>query len=228
MPLFFRLCLSLPFKEGHRALPVDWWCNVLGFVPAGSVSSSSTHQIFRDVRHSWWLPCRPVCLLSYYLWLLYIKGSTSTGDLESWCRTLTYANLFFRFKFLLFSASSFNLCRGWHNYVVVLSLPEAMCDYFYCQAGGWDRIGFIVFMDGGRTLFDSETPPWLVFGDWAINVHYETLWLLFSWMRSLISDSGYVLPAGHYRHAVPSQVFWQNGVCNSGAENGLGTLPILD
>jgi len=100
MPLFFRLTivLSLPFKEDHRALPDDWWCDVLGFVPAGSVSSSSTHQIFRDVRHSWWLLCHPVCLLGYYLWLLYIKGSTSTGDLEGGCRTLT----FFRFKFLLF------------------------------------------------------------------------------------------------------------------------------
>ena len=142
MPLFFRLTivLSLPFKEDHRALPDDWWCDVLGFVPAGSVSSSSTHQIFRDVRHSWWLLCHPVCLLGYYLWLLYIKGSTSTGDLEGGCRTLT----FFRFKFLLFSAISCG-CRGWHNYVVGLSLPGAVCDYFYCQAGGWVRIGFTVF-----------------------------------------------------------------------------------
>ena len=48
-------------------------------------------------------------------------------------------------------------------------------------------------------------------------------------MRSLISVYEYLLPAGHYRHVVPSQVFWQDRVSNSGAENGLGTLnPILD
>ena len=32
-----------------------------------------------------------------------------------------------------------------------------------------------VFMDGNGTLLDSEAPPWLVFGDWAISVHYEVL-----------------------------------------------------
>ena len=47
-------------------------------------------------------------------------------------------------------------------------------------------------MDGGRTLLDSDAPPWLVFGDWAISVHFEVLhfaiflnekldlWLLFT------------------------------------------------
>ena len=32
-----------------------------------------------------------------------------------------------------------------------------------------------VFTDGSRTLLDSEASPWLVFADWAINVHYEVL-----------------------------------------------------
>ena len=30
-------------------------------------------------------------------------------------------------------------------------------------------------MDVGCTLLDSETPPWLVFDDWAISVRYEIL-----------------------------------------------------
>ena len=30
-------------------------------------------------------------------------------------------------------------------------------------------------MDDGRTLVDNEAPPWLVFDDWAISVHYEVL-----------------------------------------------------
>ena len=37
--------------------PGDRGRDVLGFVPAVSVSSSSTLQIFRDASHSWWLLC---------------------------------------------------------------------------------------------------------------------------------------------------------------------------
>ena len=40
----------------------------------------------------------------------------------------------------------------------------------------WEwSIGYTVFMDGSCTLLDSEAPPWLVFGDWTISVHYEVL-----------------------------------------------------
>ena len=35
--------------------PGDRWCDFLGFVPADSVSSSSTLQIFRDATRLWWL-----------------------------------------------------------------------------------------------------------------------------------------------------------------------------
>ena len=38
----------------------DQWCDVLGFVPAGSVSSSSTIQIFLDASHMRWLLRLPV------------------------------------------------------------------------------------------------------------------------------------------------------------------------
>ena len=49
------MALSRPFKEDRLALPLstplsppgDRWCEVLDFVPAGSVSSVSTFQSFR-------------------------------------------------------------------------------------------------------------------------------------------------------------------------------------
>ena len=58
----------------------------------------------------------------------------------------------------------------------VVDAAEGMgdCFHLHCQAGGWDRIGCTVFMDGSHILLDSEAPPSLVFGDWAISVH--TLW----------------------------------------------------
>ena len=40
--------------------PGDRWCGVLGFVPAGNVSSSSTLQIFRDATRLSWLLFPPV------------------------------------------------------------------------------------------------------------------------------------------------------------------------
>ena len=42
------------------------WCDVLGFVPAGSVSSFSTLQIFREASHLWGLLCPPVYLLGRF------------------------------------------------------------------------------------------------------------------------------------------------------------------
>ena len=78
--------------------------------------------------------------------------------------------------------------------------------HLHCQAGGWNCIGSTVFMNSNHNLLDSEAPPWLVFGDWAISVHYEVLcfavflnekldlWLCFAcWPFS----------------TVLSQVFWQ-------------------
>ena len=46
--------------------PGDRWRDVLGFVPAVSVSSSSTLQIFRDASHSWCLLCPHVYLLGRF------------------------------------------------------------------------------------------------------------------------------------------------------------------
>lgn len=55
--LFVFVCLS-PLGSG--------WCDALGFVPAGSVSSSCTLQIFWDTSY---LLCLPVCLLGRFPWL---------------------------------------------------------------------------------------------------------------------------------------------------------------
>ena len=76
------------------------------------------------------------------------------------------------------------------------------CFHLHCQTGGWDCKGCTVFMDGGHTWLDSEAPPWLVFGDWAISVHYEVLWFAVVFLtRSLISDS--VLPVCHSWECFP-------------------------
>ena len=45
--------------------PGDRWCDVLGFVPAGSVSSFSTLQIFQESSHLWGMLCPSVYLLGH-------------------------------------------------------------------------------------------------------------------------------------------------------------------
>ena len=52
--------LALPFQ--CLSPPRDRWCDVLGFVPTGSVSSFSTLQIFQEASHLCGLLCPPVCL----------------------------------------------------------------------------------------------------------------------------------------------------------------------
>ena len=85
---------------------------------------------------------------------------------------------------------------------------ESMCDCFHlhCQAGGWDLIGCTVFVDSGRTLLNSEAPPWLVFGDWAISVDYEILRLAV--FLNELPDLGIRFACWPFS-TVPSQVFWQ-------------------
>ena len=76
--------------------PGDWWRDVFGFVPAGSVSSSSTLQIFWGANHLWWLLCPLACPLSHFHWLLHVKDSRmSTGMFQGWCWTLSRASLLF-------------------------------------------------------------------------------------------------------------------------------------
>ena len=74
VPVFVLLTMALsrPFMEDRLALSLstplscDQWCHVLGFVPAGSVSSFSTLQIFREASHLRGLLCPPVCLLGSF------------------------------------------------------------------------------------------------------------------------------------------------------------------
>ena len=150
----------------------DWWCDVFGFVPAGSISSSSTRHIFRDANHLWRLICPPVSLLGHSPWLRRVQGSTSTWVFEGGCRRLTHASLGFPFHFSLFVASALNLW-GRLECVIWLSPLGAI------QRRAWATastsivelevktiiIDCTVFMDGSRALLDSETPPWPVFGD---------------------------------------------------------------
>ena len=85
------LVLSMKIAERFlflRPSPLgDRWCDVLGFVPAGSVSSSSPLQIFRDATRLWWLLFPPVYLLCHFLWLRLVQDSTPIGFSEGGCPT---------------------------------------------------------------------------------------------------------------------------------------------
>ena len=62
---FLCPCLSPP---GHQS------CDVLGFVPAGRVSSSSILKIFWVTNHLWGLLCPPTSLLSRFLSLWHVQS----------------------------------------------------------------------------------------------------------------------------------------------------------
>ena len=84
-------------------LPGDWWCNVLGFVPADSISNSSTLPISDDASHLRQLLSWPVCLPSLLPSIHHVQGSTTTGVFKGRCWTLPYANLGFPLQVSFFS-----------------------------------------------------------------------------------------------------------------------------
>ena len=91
-----------------------------------------------------------------------------------------------------------------------------------CQAGGWDCIGCIVFTDGTLVVAPCLTMTVKPHPDWSLVTEpsvyiMRSCGLLFSWMRSLISDS--VLPVGHFLAGVShSHTHRDTGI-------GLGTFP---
>ena len=75
--------------------PGDRWCDVLGFVTAGSVSSSSTLLIFQEASHLWGLLCPPVYHLGNFLSLWHVQSSTPTAVFEGGRGPLTRSSLGF-------------------------------------------------------------------------------------------------------------------------------------
>ena len=63
-------------------------------------------------------------------------------------------------------------CVIWLPPLEAIQRPvNSMCDCFHFLPHTGDLIYCNVFVDGGHTVLNSETPPWLVFGDWTISVH---------------------------------------------------------
>ena len=60
--------------------------NVLGSVQAGSVSSSSTLQIFCKASNLWLMLCLPVYLCSHFPWLVHVQDSRSKGIFKGGCQ----------------------------------------------------------------------------------------------------------------------------------------------
>ena len=106
--------------------PSDRWCDVLGFVPADSVS---TLQVFREASSLWGLLCPPVCLpRSRFPSVCHVQDSTPTGVLEGGCQPLIHSSLGFPCRFSLSVASSLNLWVWWHVW--------SDCDLLRQSSGG--------------------------------------------------------------------------------------------
>ena len=95
---------SCPFKEDCRPA-CNQWCDVLGFVSAGNVSSSWTLLIFQDASLLVIvvLPRQSICS-SHFPW--HVQDSRPTGVSEDGCRTLSHTNLvYFPFHVYLFTVA---------------------------------------------------------------------------------------------------------------------------
>ena len=168
-------------KNDHRALPLSTplslpghrWGDALGFVPAGSVSSSSRLQIFSDANHLWCLIFPPVYLLGHFPSLRHIQGRTEFWkvDVEHWYMPVWDSDSTFLWQ-VYWICENDGMCRL-ADYHLLRKSNMGDCFHQHCQAVGLDYVCCIVFVNGGRTLLDSETPPRHVFGDFS---HQCTLW----------------------------------------------------
>ena len=101
------------FLFPRLSAPGDRWCAVLGFVPAVSVSSSSTLQIFREESHLRGLLCPPIfsdISLHSGIYRAVHQQEVWKVDVDHWHISVwvSHSNV------TLFAASSLNLWRWWH------------------------------------------------------------------------------------------------------------------
>jgi len=82
---FFFSFFSLVLLSDRR-------CDILGFAPAGSDSSTSTLEITRDASwHVWWLLCLQIYpLLGYFPWIWNLQYRISTWVFEGGYRAWSY------------------------------------------------------------------------------------------------------------------------------------------
>jgi len=113
--------------------------------------------------------------------LRHVQGNTPTGVFEGGCWPLAHSSLGFHSTFHFFFSKLTETENSGICGLTVISWGNPAkgmgnCFYLHCQAGGSDWTGCTVFMVGSHgTLLDSEAPPRLVSGDWAIRIHYEVL-----------------------------------------------------
>ena len=84
---------------------------------------------------------------------------------------MAHVSLGFPFHFSLFVSSSRDDSMCGLTVTLWGNPAKSMCGCFHLhgQAGSWDLLGCTIFMGGGHILLDSEAPPCLVCGDWAIS-----------------------------------------------------------
>ena len=156
------LPLSMPLSSRRFIVWCPWHC-----VPAGSVSSSSTLQIFWDASHLWWMLCLPVYLLSHFPSLQHVQGSTSTVVLKGRGWPLTYSSLGFPLLLLTFCSKlteSVRMMALWSDRHLLRQTSGGYGWLIPPPLSNWRMkcTGCTVFMDGGHTLLDNEAPlHWL-------------------------------------------------------------------
>ena len=175
------MALSHPFKEDHlwqnplSTPPGNCWCDVLGSVPAGSISSSSTLQILQDASHLWELLCPLVCLLGHFPSLQHVQGSAPTlpcaGVFEGGCQPWQMPVWASHVDISLFVANLLNL---WIH--VILIGTKVVCHFSFgsqshvtswsfqfsvSQLTGYTYLSWILSVDQHRChAVNTQMLPW--------------------------------------------------------------------
>ena len=171
---------SSAFPFPRLSPPGDRWCDVLGFVPAGSVPRSK--PLVRVTL--------PASLSARsFLFTLACSGQHTHRSFQRWMSAIDTFKSGLPIPLFIFCSKLIESVRMM-AYVVWLSPLEAIQRRVWMTALASIvklEVETTVFMGGSRTLLDSEAPPWLVFGDRAISIHYEVYFCISTRWAMLIA-----------------------------------------
>ena len=126
--------------------------------------------------------CPPVYLVGHFLSFQHVQGSTPTGVFEGGCGPSTHFSLGFPFHFSLFVVISLNLWRWWHVWSDFHLLRQSSGGHGWLlppPLSSWRlrpyRLRCLQGWGWWSHLAWKWDPTRLVFGDWAISVHFEVL-----------------------------------------------------
>ena len=179
MFIWLTMALSRPFKADYLALPLSVPLSPPGSTVVSQHFISFETQATYDGCFALQSICSVISIHSGMSRAVHLQ-EFSKVDADHWHIPVWASQIsIFSFCSKIIDSLRMMACVVWLSHLEAIQYMGD-CSHLHRQAGGWDCIGCIVFVDGSRTLPDTVTvkphPDWsFTLCDWTISVHQEIL-----------------------------------------------------